>query len=122
MNPAENYILNQPEPFRSMLLHLQSVIEHTIAEVDLKYKYKIPFFYINGKPFCFIAVQLKKGYVDVGFWSSAHLTKHLEHMITEKRKVLRSLRYYTLEEIDDSILIAVLQDAYSVRDKGFWKS
>lgn len=28
MNPAEDYILSQPEPFRSMLLHLQSVIEH----------------------------------------------------------------------------------------------
>jgi len=122
VNPAENYILNQPEPFRSILLHLQVVITHAVPEVDLKYKYKIPFYYIDGKPFCFTAVQLKKGYVDVGFWVSAHLTKHLEHMITEKRKVLRSLRYYTLEEIDDSILIAVLQDAYSVRDKGFWKS
>ena len=43
MNPAENYILNQPEPYRSMLMHLQSLIEYAIPEADLKYKYKIPF-------------------------------------------------------------------------------
>lgn len=119
MNPAENYILNQPEPFRSMLLHLQSVIGHTIAEVDLKYKYKTPFFYIKGKPFCYL--NQSKNYVDLGFWSATHLTKHLEHLTTEKRKVMKSLRYKSLEEINDTILLEVLQDAYSVRDKGFWK-
>jgi len=121
MNPAENYILEQHEPFRSILLHLQSVIELTISNVDLKYKYKIPFYYVDGKPFCFTALQKSKDFVDVGFWASAHLTKHLEHMVTEKRKVMRSLRYRTLEEIDDTILIEVLQDAYSVRGKGFYK-
>ena len=54
MNPAENYILNQREPYRSILLQLQVVIEHTISDVDLKYKYKIPFYYIGGKPFCYM--------------------------------------------------------------------
>jgi len=121
MNPAENYILNQPEPFRSMLLHLQSVIEHTIADLDLKYKYRIPFYYIEGKPFCYLNVALKKKYLDLGFWNAAHLTKHLEHMTTEKRKVMKSLRYTSLEEIDDMILVEVLRDAYSARSKGFYK-
>ncbi len=119
MNPAENYILNQPEPFRSILLHLQLVIEHTIADVDLKYKYRIPFYYINGKPFCYM--NQSKDYVDLGFWSAAHLTKHVALMVTEKRKVMKSLRYTALEDINDTILIEVLQDAYSVRNKKFYK-
>jgi hypothetical protein len=38
MKPAENYILNQEEPFRSMLRHLQSVIERTVPYASLKYK------------------------------------------------------------------------------------
>lgn len=46
MNPAEHYILNQEEPFRSILLQIQVVIENTIP-VALKYKYRIPFYYIN---------------------------------------------------------------------------
>ena len=62
-----------------------------------------------------------KDYVDLGFWSAPHLSVHLEHMVTEKRKVIKSLRYKTLEEINTKILIAVLQDAYAVRNKKFYK-
>lgn len=38
MNLAENFILNKPEPFRSMLMHWQMVIQHTIPEAELKFK------------------------------------------------------------------------------------
>ncbi len=119
MNPAEQYILNKEEPFRSILLHLQSVIEHTIPDVDLKHKYKIPFYYLNGKPYCYL--NQSKDYVDVGFWNAAHLTLHTEHMITANRKVMKSLRYKSLEQIDNVILIDVLKEAYSVKDKKFFK-
>lgn len=119
MNPAEEYILNQPEPFRNILMHLQSVIEHTIPDAELKYKYKIPFYYIDGKPCCYL--NQSKDYVDLGFWKAAYLTVHVEHMTTAGRKVMKSLRYKTLEEIDDTVLVKVLQDAYSVKDKKFWK-
>ena len=119
MNPAEEYILQQPEPFKSMLLQLQVVIETTIPEVELLYKYKIPFYYIAGKPFCYLNVT--KGYVDIGFWSSAHFTLHQEHMNTKGRKVMKSLRYYSPQDIQEEFLIEVLQEAYEVRGKGFWK-
>ncbi|WP_297694783.1 DUF1801 domain-containing protein [uncultured Eudoraea sp.] len=119
MNPAENYILSQPEPYRSILLHLQSAIEQTVPEVDLKYKYKIPFYYLHGKPFCYL--NQSKNYVDLGFWKAAHLTVHLEHMTAAGRKMMRSLRYTSLEEIDHAILVEVLKDAYSIKDVKFWK-
>ena len=119
MNPSENYILDQSEPFRSMLLHLQSVIEHAVPDVDLKFKYRIPLYYVEGRPFCYL--NQTKDYVDVGFWNAAHLTKHVELRTTAGRKVMRSLRYKTLEEIDDAVLIEVLQDAYHVRNKKFYK-
>lgn len=120
MNPAEEYILNQPEPFRSILLHLQAVIEQTIQEVDLKYKWRIPCFYCGKSPLCYLNVSQKKAYVDVGFWNSAHLTKHLDKMVVEKRKVVKSLRYSTLEDIDNDVLVEVLLEAYSVKAKKFW--
>lgn len=119
MNPAENYILSQPEPFRSILLHLQSVIEQTVPEVDLKFKYKIPFYYLQGKPYCYL--NQSKNYVDLGFWNAAHLTVHLEHMTTAGRKIMRSLRYTSLKEIDHTILEEVLKDAYSIKDEKLWK-
>ncbi len=121
MNPAEEYILNQREPFRSMLLHLQVMIESTLPEADLKYKYKIPFYYFGTTPCCYLNVPKHKNYVDVGFWNASHLTIHLEYMTTAGRKMMKSLRYKTLEDIDEKILIAILQDAYSVRAKKFFK-
>ncbi|MCM4165097.1 MULTISPECIES: DUF1801 domain-containing protein [unclassified Arenibacter] len=119
MNPAEVYILNQSEPFKSILLYLQTVIEGTVPEVELKYKYKLPFYYLNGRPYCYL--HQSKDYVDLGFWNAAHLTVQLEQMNTEGRKMMRSLRYRSLEEIDVAILREVLEDAYSVKDKKFWK-
>lgn len=120
MNPAEEYILNQDEPFRSILLHLKATIEAIIPDVELKYKWNIPCFYVGKSPICYLNTQRKKKYVDIAFWNSAHLTKHLDKMVTENRKVVKSLRYCTLEEIDDEVLVTVLENAYAIRGNGFY--
>ena len=119
MNPAERYILDQEEPFKSILLELQIIIERTIPEADMLYKYRIPFYYLGKKPFCYL--NCTKGYVDLGFWNAAHLSRHIEIMETKGRQYMRSLRYKTPEDIDHKILVEVLEDAYSVRDKKFYK-
>jgi hypothetical protein len=53
----------------------------------------------------------------VGFWLAKHLTLHLDKMTTAKRKMMKSLRYRTLDEIDNSVLIAILKEAYAVKDR-----
>ena len=95
------------------------MIERALPEVDLKFKYRIPFYYLEGRPFCYL--NQSKDYVDLGFWNAAHLTLHLEHMTTAGRKVMRSLRYKTLAEIDDRMVMEVLEEAYQVKDKKFRK-
>lgn len=121
MNPAEEYILSREEPYRSILLHLKAVIEAVIPEVDMKYKWNIPCFYAEKQPICYLNASYKGKFVDVGFWNSAHLTKHLELMVSQDRKVVKSLRYTSLEEIDDAILIEVLEESYVLKAKGFHK-
>jgi len=111
MNPAEDYILNQPEPYRSILLHLQVIIKHTIPSLELKCKYRIPFYYINNKPFCYLNASHKKQFVDLGFWKGNKIQIHQEHLITENRKMMVSLRYKALEDINDMILREVLLKA-----------
>lgn len=118
MNPAENFILNKPEPFRSMLIHLQMVIEKTIPDAELKFKWKVPFYYVGNRPVCYL--NQSNDYVDVGFWNSAHLSVNLEHMTTAGRKMMKSLRYKSLEVINDQILIEILLNAYDIKDKKFW--
>lgn len=111
MNPAEQYILNQPEPFRAILLHLQILVAHTLPEIELKYKYKIPFYYYKGKPFCYFNASHKKQFVDVGFVKGTLIKAHQEYQITEKRKKMMSLRYTSLDAINDEIFIDVLKAA-----------
>ena len=121
MKPAEEYILNQPEPFKTILLHLQILIESSFPEVDLKFKWKIPFYYLDNKPFCYLNPSKKKGYVDVVFWVSAHLTKYNEFLVSENRKVVKSLRYKSINDINEKILLSVLEEAHQLKDKGFYK-
>ncbi len=121
MKPAEDYILNQPEPFRSILLHLQVLIESTLPELELRFKWKVPYYYLHDNPFCYMNVSHKKGYVDVGFWASLHLTKFDEFLVSDGRKIVKSLRYFTPDAIHEDILFMILEEAYKVNHKGFWK-
>ncbi|PWH81800.1 2-dehydro-3-deoxyphosphooctonate aldolase [Algibacter marinivivus] len=120
MNPAEEYILNQPEPYRSILMHLQVIIEHTIPEVELKYKWRIPCYYIGETPMCYLNASHKKQFVDVGFWHSAYLDKFDAYLVSENRKVVKSLRYKSLEAINDAIFIAILEEAKKQKGKSFY--
>ena len=65
MNPAAHYILSKPEPFKSILLQLQLLVEHTVPEAELLYKWHLPFYYLNGKMFCFL--NFRKRFVDLSF-------------------------------------------------------
>jgi hypothetical protein len=121
MNPAEAYIMRHALPYRAILMHLKMVIEDTLPGVVMKYKWQIPCFYHGASPLCYMNVSQKEHYVDLGFWNAAHLTKHLDKMVSKNRRVVRSLRYSSLEEIDETVLKTVLQEAYALRMGGFYK-
>jgi len=120
MHPAENYIINQPEPYRSILIHLQVLVEHTVPEVDLKYKWRIPCYYLGKTPLCYLNASHKKKFVDVGFWHAAYLNMFDDYLVSENRKVVKSLRYTTLVDIDDAIFIAILKEAKKQKGKSFY--
>ncbi|MBN8567246.1 MAG: DUF1801 domain-containing protein [Flavobacteriales bacterium] len=111
MKPAEEYILNQPEFYQEIILNLQVVIEKELPEAVLLFKWKIPYYYVNGKPFCFINASHKGKFVDLAFNKGYQLQQHLEHLVGEKRNTFKSLRYVSLEEIDVNILKEVILEA-----------
>lgn len=115
MNPAEAYILKQQEPFKSIFLHVQMLIEHVVPEAELKYKWHIPCYYIGKKPICYL--NKSKDYVDVGFYHKKYMTKYQELMIGEKRKLVLSLRYFKLSDIDDEVFCYVVNEAKIHADK-----
>lgn len=114
MNPAENYILQQPEPYKTILLQLQVLVAFGFSDIELKYKYRIPFYYLKGKPFCFFNASHKRKYVDVGIMKGQEIDIHTEHLVTEKRAQIASLRYKSIEDINDKVFLEVLKKAASL--------
>lgn len=118
MRPAEQYLDDLKEPYRSIGLELQAVIESTLPDLTLKFKWHLPFYCYENKPFCYI--NQSGDYLDLCFYHAAHFNKHLDNLEGEGRKIVRSLRYRSLEEIDYEILDGVLQEAYRVKHLGFY--
>ena len=108
MKPAEAYILSKPEPFKSVLLELQVLIAHTAPEAELLHKWNLPFYYLNGKMFCFL--NFRKRFVDLSFVYGTDLNDPNGHLVAgEGRKRLRSLRYNRVEDIDAEVIIYFLE-------------
>ena len=107
MNPAEKYILEREELFKSILFQLQILIESRVPELELRFKWSIPYYYLRGNPFCFLNVT--KGYVDVGFRAESDFEDLKPFLVSEKRKIFKSLRYRSVQEIDQDILFKVLE-------------
>jgi hypothetical protein len=111
MKPAEIYILNQPTAYQDIIFYVCSVIEQEVSDVEMLYKWKIPFYYRGKKPFCYINVSQKKKYVDVGFFYGNKISNNQEYLTVENRTQIKSLRYFQLDTIPDAVLRAIIQEA-----------
>lgn len=111
MKPTQEYIFRQPEKYQVIILHIIDVVERIIPEAELLFKYGIPYFYYKKKPFCYLAPNHKKEFVDVGFARGFQLKQNQEFLISENRNTVKSLRYFSIEEIDNKILEKVIEEA-----------
>jgi hypothetical protein len=111
MKPTEAYILRQPEQYQAMMLHVLAVVEQELSQSELLFKWGIPYVYYKKKPFCYLAPNHKKGFLDVGFAKGFELKRNQEVLVDEKRNTVKSLRYFSIEEIDNAVLIDVISEA-----------
>jgi hypothetical protein len=115
LKPADLYLLNQPDKYRDILLHIVSVIENTIPEVTLEYKWTVPYFYYKKKPLCYLNASHKHHFVDIGFAKGFQLKQNQQHLVADNgRNTVKSLRYYSLDEVDNEVLISVLKEVISL--------
>lgn len=117
MKPAEAYILNQKEPYRSILLQLQSIIEAVAPNVQLLYKWRIPFYYCNIIPLCFL--NQSRDYVDLGFWHFEKMDQYTNCFVATKRKSVRSLRYKSVDDINDDVVVYVIHKQLEINSNPF---
>lgn len=114
MRPTDEYIFRQPKHHQSILLHLISVFEREIPALELMFKWGIPYFYYRKKPLCYLAPNHKKGFVDLGFARSFQLKRNQDCLVSEKRNTVKSLRYFSLESINNAVLEDVIEEARSL--------
>lgn len=114
MKLADDYIFKQPKKYQSILLYLIDVINQTIPQSSLVFKWGVPYFYYKNKPFCYLAPTHKKGFVDLGFARGFQLQNNQDVLVSERRNTVKSLRYFSLETIDQEVLINVLLEASSL--------
>jgi hypothetical protein len=114
MRCTDEYIFRQPKHHQSILLHLISVFEREIPALELMFKWGIPYFYYRKKPFCYLAPNHKKRFVDLGFARGFQLKRNQDCLVSEKRNTVKSLRYFSLESINNAVLEDVIQEARSL--------
>ena len=112
MNPAEEHILMQKEPFQSIMLHIRSVIFNTLPQVNERYSYGIPFYNIGKKPLLYLNVLKGTDFVDVAFVQGVLLEEEFPILKDyNKRKQVRSVQLKSLEDLDQIQFTALLKEA-----------
>ena len=117
MNPSENYILNQKEPYQSIMLYVRSVILKSLPDIVEKYNYGIPFYHHNKKPMCYLNILKGTNYVDVAFVQGVFLKEKFPQLKDgSNRKQVRSIQVECLENFDELLFVEILDEASKLLD------
>ena len=111
MKLTDEYIYRQSEEHQMILLHLISVFKREIPDLEMFFKWGMPYIYYRKRMFCYLISNSKKGFVDAGFARGFQLKRNQASLVDEKRNTVKSLRYYDLETIDNSVLEDVIRES-----------
>ena len=82
----DNYFLTLPEPDKSALLFLNQFLMNEIG-LQSKRKFNTPFYYFNGKWFCYLDYNKKKRSIHISFVKGGMLN-HVK-LFSEGRKQMK---------------------------------
>lgn len=117
MNPVDQYLFHQKEPYQSIMLYVRSVIIKTLPDIEEKYNYKVPFYHHNKKPLCYLNILKGTKHVDIAFVQGIFLEKEFPQLKDHNnRKQVRSLQVKKLEDFDEHLFADLLIEAASVLD------
>ena len=123
MNPVEQHILNQVEPYQLLMLYVRSVIKRTLPSIEEKYNYKIPFYHLDKKPMLYLNVLKGTDFLDVAFVQGFLLQEEFTELKDYKnRKNVRSIQMKNMHDFDEIRFIQLLKKAALVliKSKSAW--
>lgn len=118
MNPVDQYLLKQKEPYQSVMLYVRSVITRSPYDIQEKYKYGIPFYTYKNKSLIYLNILKGTKYVDVAFLQGAVLKARFPELKDyNNRKQVRSLQVHSLEAFDEMLFNQILEAAVLLVDE-----
>ncbi|MEN8839390.1 MAG: DUF1801 domain-containing protein [Flavobacteriales bacterium] len=109
MTDIEEFYAAMKEPNKSCFLFLKHFILKQDSLMEEKWKWKLPFFYYNKKPFCYLWVNKETNLPYVCFVRSLHINR--PEMLLEGRKKMKSLTIDPREDIDIDLLSSIIKES-----------
>lgn len=109
LTPLEKFYLDQPEPDQGCLLALKEVILKFDPLITEEWKYRLPFFYLNGQMFCYLWRHKKFKCPYVGIVRSAGLD--FPELIQEKRVKMKIMLINPMEDLQVQTIYTILNAA-----------
>lgn len=115
MKELDNFYLNQQEPLRSCYLALRQIILDCDSLITPEWKYRLPFFYYNGKMLCYLWKDKMTGEPYIGFMDGMKIV----HPALEQgdRSRVRIFRINPDMDINRNEVVGLLRSAISVNTK-----
>ena len=110
VSELEQFYLNLPEFERNCFMALRSIIEkYNDGQLQEMWKYKLPFFYYNGKMFCYLWKDRKTQQPYIGI-ANAHLFDH-SALTQGDRKRMKVLYINTEADLDIELIYEIFDKA-----------
>jgi hypothetical protein len=114
MNKVDSFIEQQELEISLIVSGIRDIILSCAEHIKEDIKYKIPFFSLHSG-ICYINVRNKV--VDLGFVNGSALSNHQGALVTNDRKVVRTISFESVADIDKSLVRELLFEAIMIDEE-----
>ena len=119
MKELDYFFSQKEEPVNSCLIALKTIILSIDPDINLAWKYGMPFFCYHKKMFCYLWVEKSTGTPYIGFVEGKHM--HNPNLIQEKRARMKVLKVNPNEDIDIENIRLIVTQAIDLYKNGIIK-
>lgn len=110
MHPkADLWFEDLSEDVRPIAEALRDVILSVAPGVTEAFKYRVPFYYIAGKPLCYL--NLHRNGIDLGFWNGHRLNDDDGMFEDRGKKMVRHLHFTAREQVHAEYVLPLIFQA-----------
>ncbi|MDA7744592.1 DUF1801 domain-containing protein [bacterium] len=113
LSALDEFYSKQDEPRKSVFLFLRSYISKLHEGISEEWKYRLPFFYLNGKMFCYLWYDKGTGFPYLAFVDGGKMTNPI--LESGNRKRMKILTIKPSEDLPILLLDELFKEAIAIR-------